>query len=112
MVAVDMTRTEGDTLPPVVAVLTDANGPVDLSAATSVRVLTVAYGREGYEAEDVDEAVDVTDAVGGEVSWTPDNGFAAGLWSLKFRVDWGGEPESYPEDFLVLLVHPNIDVTP
>lgn len=100
----DWTTKAHDTWPPMPGALTDLNGPIDLTAATVVRLklksatLAVTTG-----------PVDITDPANGKVSytWQPGDTATAGDYQAEWEIQWAaGGTETVPNDtyFAVSIV--------
>lgn len=94
-----------DLLKPLVAVLSDEEGAVDLSAATGVNFEFVGHGVSFRRA------AAITDAVAGQVTFTwasPDTDVAGKNYKGRFIVTWsGGKKQSFPNsDYIAILISP------
>lgn len=86
----------GDTLPSLVIDLSGDAGPVDLTAATQIKVLGV---RDGSVAVNRSADGDAAGAV--TMDWTTETA-AAGLIGFEVEVTWpGGKKQTFPADGLV-----------
>ena len=80
------TMKRGDTYPPLVLVLSDENGPVDLTAANSVTVIVKTAASPAMEFVGT-----VTAPLVGEVTytWAAADTDTTGDYSVEAEVDWG-----------------------
>jgi hypothetical protein len=89
----DLTVKQHDTFPPLVANLRDANGAVDLSAATQVKFLA------SNQTVTISGLCTVTSAVNGEVTynWATGDTGNTGIYNVEFEVTWtGGGIQTFP----------------
>ena len=100
-----VTIKKGDTDPLFEATVTDNGYAVDLSAATSVRILTRRYGGTTYKTNAV---MTIVSAVAGTVSyqWLPADVDTAARYELTFEVLWNsGRKRTFPKPgFIPMLV--------
>lgn len=92
----DVTIKRGDTWPPLRATLEDADGPVDLTAATAV-VLKLKSDTLAVRSA----PATVEDAVAGAIFyvWESVTTAVAGSYQGEFEVTWGdGQVETFPND--------------
>ena len=90
----DFSFTQHDTHPPLEAVLTDLNGPIDLSTAT--RVLLLLKGQKRTGAVSVAGECQIVDAENGVIvyEWDPLDTAVADLYNALFEIQWGDGTES------------------
>jgi hypothetical protein len=83
----DFTMKQNDTWPPLPATLQDANGPINLTTATSVRLILVPTGGG---AAIVDDPVTIVSAAAGTVRYTWVTGDTATIGTFKgeFEITW------------------------
>lgn len=84
----DYSIKRGDSNPPIVAVLSDANGVIDLSTATSV---TLQFKTTGTGSTTFSRACTVTGAAAGEVTyqWTLADAASGPLAAVNsFNIEW------------------------
>lgn len=76
----------GDTAPPLTAVLSSNGAPLDLTAASAVRLIIAADS-----GSLVLGPISIDDAAGGEVSyeWSPGDTDTAGEYRVEFEIVWG-----------------------
>jgi hypothetical protein len=99
------TMKQGDTRPKLVVLLTSNGSAIDLTGAT-VRLLMREEGSLSPGVETTG-STDVTSALSGEVTWTPDAADTAdaGTYELEFEVTHAdGGIETFPNDGYGTLV--------
>jgi hypothetical protein len=101
--AADFQIPKGRLLPNLTATLSDANGALNLSAASGVRFQMRAPGATVLE---VDQPATVVNAATGQVSyaWAAGDVDTVGLYVAWFEVTTGGKAFSAPEPPLVVEV--------
>lgn len=84
----DFSIKQNDTGPPLEAVLSDAEGPIDLSTATSVKLLLRGQKRIG--AVTVSGVCTIVTPLLGEVkyTWVPADTIVADLYLAEFEIQW------------------------
>lgn len=84
---------QGDLLPPLIVDLTDNGAPVDLTAATAVRI----YGVRGA-TQIINAAGTVTDPTTGRVTrdWATGDTDIPGRIHLEVVVTWAGREQTFP----------------
>jgi hypothetical protein len=90
---------QGDTRPKLVAVLSESGTPIDLTTATSVKLLMRVTGSVG--AAKVDAAATITSAAAGEVTytWLAADTDTAGTYDAEWEITWSdGGIETVPND--------------
>lgn len=87
-----------DTLPYLDAVLSDDNGPIDLTNVTSVHFVMRSSARGVTDAKVRAECTVVGDPTNGEVryEWALGDTDAAGTYRGEFEVNLGGRVLTYP----------------
>lgn len=90
----DFSFTQHDTHPPLEAVLTDLDGPIDLTTAT--KVLLLLKGQKRTSPASVAGECLIVDALAGEVryEWAPEDTAVADLYNGLFEIQWGDGSES------------------
>jgi hypothetical protein len=93
-----------DLLPEIQGVCEDANGPVDLTTASSVKFL---MGLPGVTTNKVSAAATFVDRPNGVVkySWVSGDTDTAGEYEGEFEVMWPGtKPETFPNRGKIKIV--------
>src|ERR1700733_8450843 len=96
MAAPDLTIKQGDTWPPLAAILSDANGPIDLSTATTIEIWM-----KGISGTVVSGLCTPVDAAAGSIiySWGPTDTAVPDTYNVEFEITWsGGGEETVPND--------------
>ena len=94
----DFSLKQNDTWPPLNATLTDANGPIDLTAATGVKLILAPTGGG---ATIVNAACTIVSAVAGTVryTWTTGDTTTIGTFKGEFEITWtGGKIGTVPNE--------------
>lgn len=92
-----MTMKQHDTYPPLTATLTDLNGPINLTTATSVKLIL----RDDADAVTVSGTCTIVSAAAGTVSytWITGNTDQVGSYKGEFEITWAtGKIETVPND--------------
>lgn len=100
----DFTIKQHDLLPELQAVLSDRNGPVDLTNASAVEFHMRLPGSTGTAK--VDAAATFVDKPNGVVkyTWTGTDTSVADQWYGEFEITWiGGKLETFPNDGQLLI---------
>lgn len=109
----DFSFTQHDTHPPLEAVLTDLEGPIDLSTATRVNLLL--KGQKRNAPASVLGQCQIVDAVNGVVRyvWTAPDTAVADLYNALFEILWGdGTESSVPnKGYFYVEFQPDLDNT-
>jgi hypothetical protein len=102
----DVTLKQNDTWPPLAFTLMDQNGPVDLTTATSIKIVmkgaTVTV--TGTCTKNADQ---VTNKGKGTYTFLASDTSVIGAYDLEFEVNWGGSPakiQTFPNDGYLSLV--------
>ncbi|QNN52490.1 hypothetical protein [Nocardioides mesophilus] len=94
----------GDLLPPWQATLTDAGAPIDLTTASSVKVLFLKPG----DSVATSRAATSADAAGVvKMDWLPGDTDVVGDLVAEVEVTWpGSKPQTFPPgDYLVTRIY-------
>lgn len=106
----DYTIKQGDTWPPLHAVLSDADGPINL--ATADRVDFKMLSEDGTDG--VFGACEVTNATGGEVRylWADEDLESPGSYRVEFQITWvhGGIQTVPNANYGLVVVVEDLDV--
>lgn len=96
----DYTIKQGDLLPSIEGVCTDAAGPVDLTAADAVRFHLRALGSDPTADPTVDADAVVVDADAGLVryDWQDGDTDLPGYYRAEFEVTSAGKPTTFPNN--------------
>ncbi len=107
----DFSFTQHDTHPPLEAVLTDMDGPIDLSTATAVNLLL--KGQKRQSPASVIGQCQIVNALLGEVKyvWKPEDTAVADLYNALFEILWGdGTQSSVPnKGYFYVEFQPDLD---
>jgi hypothetical protein len=83
----DLTIKRGDTWPPLAATLTDEEGPIDLTTATTITLILKSQGQSPVTIEGV---CDVVSAAAGTVKyeWEASDTNAVNTYDAEFEIEW------------------------
>lgn len=94
----DLTLKQNDTWPPLTFTLSGTGGPIDLTTATSIKVIlkTASVVVTGTATKDPDQVVNKGKAT---YTWAVGDTAVIGTYDVEFEVNWGGSPakiETFP----------------
>lgn len=98
----DFALKRGDTVPALEATLTDQDGPINLTTATSVKLLA----KSRTDATTISGTCSIVSAAQGKISytWVSGNTSAPGSYDMEFEITWGvGQIETVPNDTYLWL---------
>ena len=105
MADADFKIKRGDTAPPIDATLEDEVGPIDLTAATSVKAI---FKSQGAGTTTFFATCTVTSAAAGQVryTWGPTDTATVNVYNLEFEIAWADSTKTTvpTEGYLVVEV--------
>lgn len=103
----DFTIKKGDLLPPIEAILKDANGNVvDLTDATEVNFIMQAQDSDTTKINTkAGTPAEIVNALGGQVrySWVSTDTDTPGLYFAEFEVDWSSVLQTFPNKGFIIV---------
>lgn len=83
----DFNIKRGDTWPPIDAVLSDDDGPIDLTSATTVKII---FKTPGAGSTTFNGTCTITDALSGAVRyvWGPTDTATVNTYNVEYEITW------------------------